>query len=74
MLFLQSFYDASSLWDSSTPTLLPEPLNLTLPDLDIYTSTVSDIYHKDELLVLDLNKTAQAYREKWTISHLVLKN
>ena len=67
MLFLQSFYDYTSLLEPSGNALLPQPLNLTLPDLDLYAPTFADIYHQDDLLALDLNKTATAYKKKRTV-------
>ena len=67
MLFLSKFYDVSSILNPGGQALLPQPLELTLPDLDVYTNEFNDIMQRDNELALDLNDAAEAYKARSTI-------
>ena len=67
MFFLQEFYDYTHITKASGTAALPQPLNLTLPDLDIYSSALADIKSRDDALVLNITATAAAYKAKRTI-------
>ncbi len=63
ILFFKNFYNSTQLKNITGSTLLPKPLDLPAPELDLHTLDTSDFVKADRTIVADLAKTIDAMKK-----------
>ncbi len=63
LLFYQNFYNKTQLKNITGSTLLPEPLNLTAPDLDLHIMDTTNYVKADKTIVADLTQTIATLKD-----------